>query len=93
MQLSFEEQETVIRWDRKNPEAVVYTFDSSMKRKLQEIQEQFPDMAKLITEDNGSVEYEIPKSLISIRKPRVYDEETKKRFVDNMKKARVKDNG
>lgn len=93
MVLSFEEQETVIRWDRKNPEAVVYTFDSSMKRKLQEIQEQFPDMAKLIKEDNGSVEYEIPKNLISIRKPRVLDEESKKRFSAIMKKAREEGNG
>lgn len=80
MKFTLEEQETIIRWDRANPEAIVYTFDPALKRKLAELERFSPDTIKLLNEDNGSVEYSIPKSLVSVRKPRTISEEAKERM-------------
>lgn len=75
-----EEQETIIIWDRANPEAIVYTFDPALKRKLAELEKFSPDMVKLLDVKDGSVEYSIPKSLVSVRKPRTISEEAKERM-------------
>ena len=80
MKLTLEEMETIIRWDRRDPEAIVYTFDPTLKRKLKELVNRFPDKVKLISEDDGGVEYEIPKNLISVRKPRTITEKEKERL-------------
>ena len=80
MKCTLEEQETIIIWDRGNPEAIVYTFEPSLKRKLKELKEAVPDLVKLKKSDADSVEYTIPKELISIRKPRTYSEEAKERL-------------
>lgn len=88
MKLSLEEQETIIRWDRKESVAIVYTFEPSLKRKLSELEHQFPDKVQFTCEDNGSVEYTLPKELISIRKPRFVSEDTKEKLKRNISKAR-----
>lgn len=86
--MTFEEQETIIRWDRKNPEATIYTHEPSLKRKLQEIEHQFPDKVKLENSDEDSVEYIVPKELISIRKPRILSDVHKEKMRQNISKAR-----
>lgn len=68
MKLSLTEQETIIRYDRAGKEALVYTFEPSLKRKLATMAEAFEDV-KFLNSDNGSVEYMLPKNLITIRKP------------------------
>ena len=90
MKLSLEEQETIIRWDRKDGAAIIYTFEPSLKRKLQILEHQFPDKIQFTCEDNGSIEYIIPKELVSIRKPRFVSEEAKERLKQNVSKARQK---
>ena len=69
MQLLLAEQETIIRWDRSVNEAIVYTHDAMLKRKLAEMCAANKEV-RLIFADNGCVEYALPKNLISIRKPR-----------------------
>lgn len=88
MKYLLEEQETIIRWDRKYPEANIYTFEPSLKRKLKEMEHQFPDMIELEREDKDFVEYIVPKELISIRKPRVISDEAKEKMRQNITKAR-----
>lgn len=68
MKLSLEEQETIIRYDRATKEATVYTHEPALKRKLADIAESCTGVA-LVACDGGSVEYTIPKKLITIRKP------------------------
>ena len=64
------EQETIIRFDRANSMATVFTFEPSCIRKLGQLEEAHPDIIKLIRkDDNGSVTYSVPKKLIGIRKP------------------------
>ena len=87
---TLEEQETIIRWDRKNPDAEIYTFESYLKRRLKQLAHDYPDQVKLVTEGDGSVEYNIPKGLVTIRKPRSLSEKTRSKLADNMAKARQK---
>ena len=79
MKLTKEEKETVIVYDMENSEAIVYTYDPKIKRKLSEISKKAPDQVQCISKDSkyGDVEYSIPKTLISIRTPRAKKELTK----------------
>lgn len=90
MKLLLEEQETIIRWDRANPKAIVYTFDPALKRKLSELKTGFPDKVILECEDNGSVEYTVPKNLISVRKPTTISDKTRNQLIENGKMLRHK---
>ena len=83
MKHTLEEQETIILWDRANPEAIIYTFEPSLKRKLAELEKNSPDKVIKINEEYGSVKYSIPKSLVSVRKPRTISEEAKERMREN----------
>ena len=84
MSFTLEEQETIIRWDRKYPDVTIYTFEPSLKRKLIEFAEEFPAMVKLEKDfRDGSVEYKVSKSLLSksiLKRPRAISEETKERL-------------
>ena len=91
LKLSNEEQETIIRWDRKNQEALAYTFEPTLKRKLEALAESYPEQVKLVAADNGSVEYTLPKKLISIRTPRkarTLSEEEKKNLATKLAQYR-----
>lgn len=91
IRLSFEEQETIIRWDKKNKEAVIYTHEPSLKRKLEAMAKAYPEEIKLEKADNGSVEYILPKNLVSIRSPRQgrkLSEEEKRQLAERLAKGR-----
>ena len=91
IKLSLEEQETIILWDRKYPEANVYTFDPPLKRKLATMAKAYPEQIRLEKADNGSVEYTLPKNLVSIRSPRQgrkLSEEEKKDLAERLAKGR-----
>lgn len=90
MKLSLTEQETIIRYDRAGKETLVYTFEHPVKRKLASMAKEFEDV-KLLNSDNGSVEYTIPKNLITIRKPhkkRSLSEKEKEAIVNRLSKSR-----
>ena len=91
IKLSFEEQETIITWDRKNKEVNLYTHEPSLKRKLAAMAKAYPAEIKLKKADNGSVEYILPKNLVSIRSPRAgrkLSEEEKKEIAERLAKGR-----
>ena len=85
MKLSLEEQETIIRYDRATKEATVYTHEPAL------------NIAKscagvvLVACDDGSVEYTIPKKLITIRKPqkkRALSADEKQAIADRLSQRR-----
>ena len=91
LKLSNVEQETIILWDRKYPEAHIYTFEPSLKRKLAAMAKAYPNEIKVEKADNGSVEYILPKNLVSIRSPRQgrkLSEEEKKEIAERLAKGR-----
>lgn len=65
------EQETIILWNREETQANVYTFEPSLKKKLENLSKTHPDIF-VKTEDNGigGITYCLPKELITIRNPR-----------------------
>ncbi len=90
MKLSLDEQETIIRWDRAKQGATVYTHEPALKRKLAEMKKVCSDVI-LEREDNGSVEYTIPKKLIAVRKPpkkRTLSSEEKQAIADRLSQSR-----
>lgn len=84
MKLSMLEQETTILFNRAEKEAIVYTHEPALKRKLAAMAKENADI-HLIKTDGSSVEYTIPKKLVSIRKPikkKTLAEEGKQGFSD-----------
>ena len=85
--LSLAEMETTINFDRSSETANIYTTDPVMMRKLDKLARETPILqAKKI--DEYSREYECPKSMIKIHKPRLYTGEKRKELSDRMKAAR-----
>lgn len=71
MTLSGVEKETIILFNETEYEAIVYTYNEKLGRKLEDLSHFSPPLARQETKDNtGAVTYRIPKSLVLIRKPR-----------------------
>lgn len=92
--VSMLEQETVFLFNRAEDKADIYTFEPSLKKKLDKMCEQYPEVC-VKREDNGigGVTYNLPKNLISVRTPRAkkdlteeQKEELRTRFEKNMSK-------
>lgn len=71
MQITKLEKETVINYNDAEQTASVYTFNRALQRKLDKLAQEFPDCVRLARKfPGGAVEYELPKKLVAIRKPR-----------------------
>jgi hypothetical protein len=61
------EKETVILFNECESDAEVYTFNGKLKRKLQKVAKQYPEIYKLKHDDvYGSVTCNFPKSFLSV---------------------------
>ena len=66
--LSKYEKETIINWNEGENLASIYTFHASLKRRLAEFSEKYPQLCCLVSSTpEGSVTYVIDKSRLSIR--------------------------
>ena len=72
--LSRYEQETIINYNAGEEMATVYTREPVVIRRLDALVIEFPDVYKCIAETDIDKTYEIPKSFISYRKPRILSE-------------------
>ena len=70
MKLSRYEQETIINYNAGDQTATLYTRDKAVMRKLDTLVADFPDIYKLIEQDEVSKAYSFPKSYVGYRKPR-----------------------
>ncbi len=70
------EQETILNYNRGEPDAYVFTYDSGLKRRLADYAAAHPEVARLeYKNDLGGVSYVIDKRRISIRLTAPYSEE------------------
>ena len=85
-----EERETILRFDEADDTAVIYTFNTGLKKRLSAFAEKYPDLCRLTVDDAvyGSVTYEIQKSRVSIRFIAPYSEERR-----NAASERAKEHG
>lgn len=70
MRLTKYEKETILRTSEGDDVWSVYTFNASLKRRLKEYAQKYPDLCRQLEGKEfgpGAVEYEIKKDRISIR--------------------------
>ena len=77
MKLSKYEQETIINFNVAESDAVVFTRDKAVIRKLDSLVSEFPEVYKCIGETDIDKTYSMPKQYVSYRKPRRLSEEVK----------------
>jgi len=85
MKLSKYEQETIINFNVAESDAVVFTRDKAVIRKLDSLVNEFPEVYKCIGETDFDKTYSMPKQYVSYRKPRRISEELKQRKRKMMK--------
>ena len=70
MKLTKAEKETIINFNEEEDFADIYTSNSHLKNRLDEICKENPESCQLESKDGyGFVRYRIDKNLISVRKP------------------------
>ena len=74
--LSKYEKETIINWNEGETIASIYTFNASLKRRLEDFSRKYPLLCRLErSTPEGSVTYVLDKSRLSIRLVPPYSEE------------------
>ena len=75
MKLTRYEQETIVNFNAEEPDAIVYTRDKAVMRQLDALVTEYPDIFKCIRETDIDKTYEMPKSVVTYRKPRRISDE------------------
>ena len=86
MKLSREEQETIITFNAKNKNAILYTRDPTVMREVDSLVIGYPNIFKCVSESDIDKTYEMPKTAVSYRKPRRLSEEQKNKAKERMAK-------
>ena len=74
--LSKYEKETIINWNEGETIASIYTFNASLKRRLEDFSRKYPLLCRLErSTPEGSVTYVLDKSRLSLRLVPPYSEE------------------
>ena len=77
MKLTRYEQETIINFNAQDQMATLYTRDPAVMRKSDALVIDYPDVFKCIGETDIDKTYEMPKSVVTYRKPRKISDERK----------------
>ncbi len=79
MHLTNEERETIILFNEADKTATCDTCNPSLIRKLDDFCSRSKDIT-LIRQDEYGKTYKFPKKWVSVRLPKLYDEETKEKM-------------
>ena len=85
MKLTRYEQETIINFNAEDKMATLYTRDPAVMRKVDALVIDYPDTFKCIGETDIDKTYEMPKSVVTYRKPRRISEERREQIREQMK--------
>ncbi len=86
MKLSKYEQETIINFNVAESDAVVFTRDKAVIRKLDSLVSEFPEVYKCIGETDIDKTYSMPKQYVSYRKPRRISDAQREAAKERMKR-------
>ncbi len=86
MKLTRYEQETIINFNAQDQMATLYTRDPAVMRKIDALVIDYPDTFKCIGGTDIDKTYEMPKSVVTYRKPRRLTEEQKNHARSRMKR-------
>ena len=92
MKLSKYEQETIINFNVAESDAVVFTRDKAVIRKLDALVTEFPEVYKCIGETDIDKTYSMPKQYVSYRKPRRRSLERREQIMKQMSQLNCKRN-
>ncbi|MDD6449518.1 MAG: hypothetical protein PUF78_07350 [Lachnospiraceae bacterium] len=84
--LSNYEKETIISFNAAEKQAILYTRDQKVMRKLDDLVCRFPEMYHLDSQSDTDKTYSFPKSCVSYRKPRMLTEEQREKARERMKR-------
>ncbi len=87
MKMTRYEQETIINFNAGEQIATLYTRDPAVMRKVDALVIEFPDVFKCIGETDIDKTYEMPKSVVTYRKPRRLSQEQRKAARERMLKV------
>lgn len=84
--LSSVEKETIIIFNEAENSATIETFNSKLKKRLQKLSEEYPDVRKIeFNGSDGAERYEFPKAWIRINGPKKLSDEERMRRSERMK--------
>lgn len=83
--LTAEERETSIGFDDSTQVANIYTANTALRRKLDKLCKEYPEVYKLEESNDFSSLYTCNKKLIKFGKPRRVSEESRKARSEHMK--------
>ena len=78
------EQETIINFNVGEADAVVYTRDKSVMRKLDALVNEFPEVYKCLKVTDIDKTYSMPKQYVTYRKPRRVSEKIREQRREKM---------
>ena len=84
------EQETIINFNAAEKEAVVYTRDKAIIRKLDALVIEFPEVYKCIKETDIDKTYSVPKQYVNYGKPRRLSAKRKEQLRSQISKINCK---
>ena len=90
MKLTRYEQETIINFNAQDQMAILYTRDPAVMRKVDALVIEYPDIFKCIGETDIDKTYEMPKSVVTYRKPRRISDERRTqlhKLMENINKS------
>jgi hypothetical protein len=87
MKMTRYEQETIINFNAGEQIATLYTRDPAVMRKVDALVIEFPDVFKCIGKTDIDKTYEMPKSVVTYRKPRRLSQEQRKAARERMLKV------
>lgn len=94
MRMSKSEQETVILWNNETETANIWTYDRRIKARLAALAKTREDVKLLDQDDDGMVEYDIPKEAVKINPPTLtpkkMSDERRLALTEQLKAARAK---
>ena len=86
--LSKYEKETIINWNEGENIASIYTFNASLKRRLEDFSRKYPLLCRLErSTPEGSATYVLDKSRLSIRLQPPMSEERRRKASENAKQT------
>ena len=89
MKFTREELETIITFNAKDKNATIYTRDPTVMREVDTLVIKYLDVFRCVSQTDIDKTYEMPKTVISYRKPRRLSEEQKNKAKERMAKINL----
>lgn len=88
--LSPYEKETYFNFNEAEKEAVVFTYNASLIRKLKNAMDEYPAIQLIRENEDGSRQFVVPKKWCKVSLPRILSDEQKRTIAERLAASRIK---